>query len=61
MDTAREDAIKVRKLVKMSHKNRQTKAILDSAPAPTPRTADSLSAVHDPFAIHSRLPLMMML
>lgn len=42
---AREDAIKVRKLVAMSHNSRQEKALVNEAPPPTQRTVDSLNTV----------------
>ncbi|KAF8586288.1 ATP-dependent DNA helicase [Ramaria rubella] len=44
---SREDAVKVRKLVSLAHKNRQMKAMCGAAPAPTQRTTDSLSALLD--------------
>ncbi|KAF8505247.1 ATP-dependent DNA helicase [Hysterangium stoloniferum] len=42
---AREDSVKVKKLVSTSHKARQMRALLESGPEPTQRTVDSLSAL----------------
>lgn len=54
---AREDALKVKKLVASSFKSRQVKALLHDGPEPTQRTLDSFTSVRMGCLRHDRYEL----